>query len=270
MSENMQDENGSGQSPGKRERSTIGFPYSDLDSAVKVVQTVHAEGGGHCTLDQLAAWQGYSAVTNGAFRQQLNAARIFGLATYSRNSVSLTDLGYRIVNPEQAGGARVDSFLEVPLYKAVYAQFRGRALPPDAGLESVFADLGVARKQTDKARYVFQRSAQQAGFFNAGADRLVEPSIEQARHDGVPTSGEPADAAMAGQPTAVGERRNELHPLIQGLVETLPKLGDPWSDSERDAWLDAARANFALIYKPNRPALTEGKPDQVGQEPDRG
>jgi hypothetical protein len=39
------------------------------------------------------------------------------------------------------------------------------------------AGLGVAKKQTDKARQTFQRSAQQAGFFAYGQDRLVMPAV---------------------------------------------------------------------------------------------
>lgn len=266
----MDEQSDSGQVSAKRERSTIGFPYGDLDSGVKVAHTVYEQGGGHCQLDQLAAWMEYSSVDNGAFRQQLNTARIFGLATPSRNSISLTSLGQRIVDPDQEEGARVEAFLYVPLYRAVHEQFRGRVLPPEAGLESVFAELGVAQKQTDKARYAFQRSARQAGFFDAGPDRLVEPSIGQARQDGIATSGDPADAAVAGKTTAAGERRNDLHPLIEGLVATLPEPGSEWDEDDRDAWLTAAKSNFALIYERKPRQLSPGKPDQVGQEPDQG
>ena len=45
-------------------------------------------------------------------------------------------------------------------------------------LERETAQLGVAVKQTDKARQVFERSARQASFFGAGPDRLVRPRVE--------------------------------------------------------------------------------------------
>ncbi|MXY88896.1 MAG: hypothetical protein F4Y92_08575 [Dehalococcoidia bacterium] len=255
----------SAQAPSKRERSTISFPYGDLDSAVKVAQTVHAQGGGHCTLDQLAAWLGYSSVGNGAFRQQVNTSRIFGLSTPSRNNVDLTPLGYRIVDPEQAKGARVEAFLAVPLYRAVHEQFRGRALPPDTGLESAFAELGVARKQTDRARHAFQRSAQQSGFFDAGTGRLVEPSVGPSRPasaEGAGDAPKPATQPPAGTPVAPTD---DLHPLIQGLVATLPEPGSAWSDEERQEWLNAAKSNFALIYKRDLKQLPLGEPKPVEQ-----
>lgn len=257
--------------PEKRERSTIGFPYGDLDSAVNVARTLYERGGGHCQVDQLAAWMNYSSVDNGAFRLQLNTARIFGLSAQSRRNVELTRLGHRIVDGEQEAEARVDAFLYVPLYRKVHEHFLGRGLPPDAGLESVFADFGVARKQTSKARQAFQRSAQQAGFFNEGDDRLIKPGIEMSHGDGGVANAE-AISDTTGNDSVMGASsptHRDLHPLIRGLVETLPVPGQEWSDMEQKAWLDAAKANFALIYKPNRPALTEGKPVSVGQESDR-
>lgn len=258
-------ENEVSQVTGKRERSTISFPYGDLDSAVRIAQRVHAQGGGHCTLDQLAAWLDYSSVGNGAFRQQVNTARIFGLVTPARNSVDLTALGGRIVDSEQERGARVEAFLTVPLYRAVHEQFRGRALPPDTGLESAFAELGVARKQTDRARHAFQRSAQQAGFFDAGSDRLVEPSISLAPASSSAGRDGGAVSDNGNAPLTPADPGGSLHPLIQGLVETLPEPESEWSDAERKAWLAAAEHIFALIYRSGSPQLPAPRPDPVVQ-----
>ena len=72
----------------------------------------------------------------------------------------------------------VDSFLTVPLYKALYEQFKGATLPPTSGLVGAMVTLGVGPKVKEKARQVFQRSAKQAGFFEFGNSRLVAPSIE--------------------------------------------------------------------------------------------
>lgn len=255
----------------KRERSTIGFPYGDLDSGVNVARTLYERGGGHCQMDQLAAWMNYSSVDNGAFRLQLNTARIFGLSSQSRRNIELTQLGHRIVDGEQEAEARVDAFLYVPLYRKVHEHFLGRGLPPDAGLESVFADFGVARKQTSKARQAFQRSAQQAGFFNEGDDRLVRPSIEASYGEGE-VANKQAISDTADNDSVMGDgspKIRSLHPLIRGLVETLPDPGKEWSDMEQKAWLDAAKANFALIYKPQRLALPFRESDSVGQESDQ-
>ena len=258
-------DNESGQAAGKRERSTISFPYGDLESAIRVAQMVYGQGGGHCTLDQLSAWLDYSSVGNGAFRSLINTARIFGLTAPSRNSIDLTPLGYRIVDPEQARGARVEAFLSVPLYRAVHEQFRGRALPPDTGLESAFAELGVARKQTDRARQAFQRSAQQAGFFEAGVDRLVEPSVGRSAPAAVVGAEEGGSEDVPRGTGSSSTPGDDLHPLIRGLVQTLPKPETEWSQAERKAWLSAAEHIFALIYRAGHPQLEAPKPNPVGQ-----
>ena len=256
-----------GQAAGKRERSTIAFPYGDLDSAVNVARTVYTRAAGSCGLDQLAAWLGYSSINNGAFRTQANTARIFGLLTTSRKTVELTDLGVRMADPDQEAPARAEAFLAVPLYRKTFDDFRGRTLPPDSGLEIAFARMGVASKQTDKARQAFQRSAQQAGFFDAGSDRLIEPSFqvvaeetapEATGHSGMPPADMPLADSASGHATG-------LHPFIQGLIETLPVPGTQWSDTERKEWLTAAEHIFALIYKAERKAIPQSVPDTVEQ-----
>lgn len=242
---------------GKRERSTISFPYGDLHDAVRVAHAVHRRGG-RCDIDQLAAELNYSSVENGAFRGQVSTARIFGLITTTRGAMALSPLGARAVDPEQERRARAEAFLSVPLYRAVFDEFRGRTLPPAAGLETVLATKGVAQKQTDKARQAFQRSAEQAGYFERGRDRLIAPSFpdgdglsdpDRERHDvDGGHGGGGGSANLSATPP-------QMHPFIRGLVDTLPPAGTPWSDIERDEWLTAAKSIFALIYKPNRLAL---------------
>lgn len=56
-------------------------------------------------------------------------------------------------------------------------------LPPTAALEKELVGLGLADTMSDTARRVLERSAEQAGFFEAGSDRLVMPGF-------VPTSSE--------------------------------------------------------------------------------
>ncbi|MCY3602224.1 MAG: hypothetical protein OXH12_04005 [Chloroflexi bacterium] len=263
----MTEENGVGQATRKRERSSITFPYDDLSSAVGVARAVHENGGGHCQLDQLAAWLKYSAVENGAFRQKANTARIFGLVTMSRGTVELTPLGHRIVDPAQEQAARIEAFLAVPLYAKAYEEFLGKTLPSSVqGLENAFARFGVSTKQTAKARQAFQRSAKQAGFFDTGSDRLVEPSVRRTQHGSTIESEEAAALEQHVEPsTDHAPAAGQLHPLIRGLVQTLPDPGSMWSETERDQWLAAAKANFALIYKVERPALPSPPPDPVKQ-----
>jgi hypothetical protein len=234
----------------RRDRSTIVFPYDDLNDATMVARAVH-EYGGQCTTDQIAPRLGYSGVDNGSFRSRLSTARHFGLVTTSKDAVALTNLGREIVDPTTEARARAAAFLRVPLYDRVYADHRGYTLPPAAGLELKFVEYGVAPKQKERARQAFQRSAEQAGYFQQGRDRLVAPALPNVGQQPPAPPVDPAkDKGRGG-----GNGGDTMHPFIRGLVETLPQPGTPWSDAERDEWLTAAKSIFALIYKPSRLAI---------------
>lgn len=233
----------------ERERSTISFPYLSLDVAVEIVKAVHATGGQQSQMDQVAAHLN-EAASGGAFRTKIVTARIFGLIKYSTGSVSLTSLGSRITDPDQEKAARADAFLHVPLYKRIYDDFKGLVLPPTPeALESVMVSLGVAQKQKDKARQVFLRSAQQAGFFAYGTTKLVYPTLNgttQSTTSKEKTDRNSDDSAGGGSSGSGGG--GQYHPFIQGLLQTLPPPNTDWPLSARKKWLQSALSIFDVIY----------------------
>lgn len=236
-----------------RERSRIAFPYHDVDAALDVVKTVYSQSGERCDLDQLAAWMKHDSVDSGTFRVKVGAARIFGLIETDRNRVTLTLLGREAVNPDLERRARTKAFLNVPLYRAIFDRYRGYLLPPPNALERVMGEMGVARKQTDSARQVFQRSAEQAGFFAQGKDRLVLPPETpiadiKAKIDEQTEPIRPREDSSGGG-NGSGSLPPSLHPFIAGLLQTLPTPNTEWSAKKREQWLDTARNIFALIYK---------------------
>ncbi|HLH17621.1 MAG TPA: hypothetical protein VKX45_10390 [Bryobacteraceae bacterium] len=239
----------------KRDKSTIQFAYLDLDDAVAIASGVHAAGGTSCQMDQLAAQLNVKADT-GSFRLRLGTARIFGFITFSGGTVTLTNLGVRVCDPQQEAVARGEAFLNVPLYRQIYEQFKGGILPNQQGLESAMANLGVAPKQKTVARQVFARSAQQAGFFQYGNNRLVPPrgvavgvpaSADPAAPP-IPTEGQGDKAPVKGGGDDGGSGDSPLHPLIRGLIKSLPPEGQDWPIEKRAKWLRAAAQNFDLIY----------------------
>lgn len=163
---------------GKREHSTITFPYSDLEAAVEVARAVYNRGGhGGCSVDELAAEM--KQTISGAFRLKTGTAKIFDLIEKDgKSGFKLTELGRQIVSPDSDRVARAEAFMRVPLYAAVFEKYRGHLLPPPRALEREMQSLGVSSKQTDKARQAFERSARQAGYFDSGDDRLVRPRCE--------------------------------------------------------------------------------------------
>jgi hypothetical protein len=228
----------------RRGRSTITFPYGDLTDAIRVSREVFNRGG-RCSLDELAASLQHDTINSGAFRNKTGAARMFGLIEIAADMVSLTPLGGRIVDEETEREALVEAFLNVELYETMFTQFRGSRLPPDSGIESVMVRLGVTPTQVTKARQAFQRSAQLAGFYSAGPDRLILPtgpvltrSISEVGNQSPPDP--PVRRASVG---------TDLPKVIDGLLEEAP-WGAKWNEAEFKEWADlferAARVHFKL------------------------
>lgn len=249
------------------ERSTVEFSYTDLDSAIDVVRGVYNAGGTACDSDQLAAQLALEA-KGGGFRLKVIGAKSFGLTTNERGGrITLTDLGRQIIDPASERVARMNAFLSVELYRKVFDQFKGGALPPQAGLERALVTLGVGAGVKDRARQVMLRSAKQAGFFEAATDRLVKPSVQgsaPASDDNERQRGEKV-SIRTGESHGGGGGGN--HPLIQGLLMTLPEPRSEWPSSDRMNWLTMASSIFKMIYSEDVPSDIEIKIKTKGGDP---
>jgi len=228
----------------KYERSSIEFPYGDLNDALEVVDIIHKNAGTSCTTVQLAGFLDQS-VNGGAFRLKLQAARLFGLLEIDKGNASLTKLGRAAADPSRRNQAKADAFLAVPLYEAIYEKYKGDRLPPAAALQREMAGLGVSSKQASKARQAFERSAEQSGFFNKDKDRLVPPVVRDGIR-GTETKPKSQDENELG---GGGGGGGGGHPLIRGLFEELPPAKTDWPVAERAGWLETASKIFSLIYK---------------------
>jgi len=247
--------NATGEGADKREQSGIAFPYADLDTAIGVVRDIHQIGGQTCEAEQLAGfWR--VAATGGGFRARYAPARTFGLLTAEKGKFTLTPLGLRIVDRTQEAAARVDAFLHVGLYKAIYEKYRNYQLPGTQALEGEIAKLGVVQKQKDLARQVLIRSARQAGFFWAGEDRLVKPNVtapsqappETLQQEAADRPPDREPPPRRGGPGGGGSHYHP-NPFVQGLLDSLPEPGTLWAIEGRQAWLKAAEQNFKLMYQ---------------------
>lgn len=231
----------------RRAQSTIQFPYNDLDDAVVVARKVWDPYGGECEIGQLAGALGQKP-KSGAFRTKVLAAKGFGLVQGSQNLV-LTPLGRKMVDGLTERSARVEAFLKVQLFKAIYDQATqsGGMLPTSSNaLEALIGRLGVVDNQRENARQVFLRSAAQAGFFDHGKDRLVKPALPL--NGG--SSGADVEEKLDPPPPPSDNVKVETHPLMVGLLQSLPPRDKPFSAKQRARWLKAVRVNFDFIYGP--------------------
>lgn len=242
-----------------RKQSTIDFPYYQIDNLIQLVDTIYQNSGPACDLDRLAALL-RTTVTSSGFKMRLSAARMFGLVEREDGRVVLTSLGERALDGATARAAKADAFLSVPLYRAVYEQYRGRNLPPARGLESVMVTLGVTASAAERARWNFERSAEQAGFFEHGKDRLVNPVSPR---EATQLTSAPAPTSVIGsagaQERALHVRRDDTsgptapvpaqHPLIQGMLMEMPPLRAAWDLEDRAKWLRAFANALDLLYE---------------------
>jgi len=229
---------------GKRQRSKIGFPYTDYENAMALAAAIHGNvGHGECSSGQLAAWTNQSAKSSG-FRTQIAAARLFGLIdSDDADSLRLTELGRRAVDPVQARAAKAEAFINVPLFKALHEKYKDGVTPPSAALEREIVALGVAEKQKARARQVFESSAQQTGFREAAPNRLVMPAVvvkplhteEKPKHGG----GNGNDGGL------------ELDPLLMALLRKIPKSGMDWPAENRLRWFRTFAMNVSQVYDPD-------------------
>lgn len=248
MNENvapLEAEDGDPSEDSKRQRSTIGFPYTDYDNASEVATAIHGNvGSGQCSMGQLSAWMGQSIKSSG-FRTQLAAARLFGLIeSDDPESLRLADLGRRIVDPIQARAAKAEAFLRVPLFKAIYELHKDSVTPPSAALEREIADLGVSDKQKTRARQVFESSAVQTGFREAAPNRLVMPAVV------VKPSTEEKKKRGGGDD---GSGDLHLDPLLMALLRKIPQAESGWPAESRLRWFRTFAMNVSQVYDDSDP-----------------
>lgn len=202
---------------------------------------------------------------SGAFRLKTGAAKTFGLVDKDgRSAFKLSEIGKRIVAADTERNARVEAFLSVSLYSQIFEKFRGHVLPPMKALEREMETLGVAKKQTDRARQAFERSAEYAGFFDSGRERLVRPRMDggpQTNADGgqqqSPPPPPPADERN-GNGNGGGKLPPDVDPIIRGLIDRLPPSGQKWPKAKRKLWLQILENSFDLVYEDTEEAPSNG------------
>ena len=229
----------------KRIRSEIDFPYSDLRAAVEIAQTIKTKAGNACRLDELALWMDQTA-TGGTFRTRVGAARLFGLIDVIQGRATLTQLGRDVLeNSELEQAARVTAFLNVELFRAMYDQNKGNALPPPPALERQIEALGVSPRQKERARQTFTKSAQYAGFIDLTDGRFVKPGIPQQRWS---CGGPPSKSQRSGTGSGDDPGGLELDPLLIALLRKIPPPDKGWPGPNRVRWFRTFAMNVSQIY----------------------
>lgn len=250
---------------GRRQRSTIGFPYMPLAESETLALAIHENAGsGSCTVDQLAAWTSASPKSS-SFRMNLAAARLFGvIESEGGDGYRLSALGRQLVDPKTTRKARADAFLNVPLYKALFENYKGGVVPPSPALERDIVRLGVGDKQKERARQVFERSSEHAGYNEHGKNRLIYPAIKSDTvvEDNTGTSNVKGnDAAGAVRTEALA-----LDPLLMALLRKIPSPGESWPADRRLRWFRTFAMNVSQVFDDDESAVELDIKLRVGEK----
>ncbi len=209
-----------------------GFPYVDLDLGVETAKYVF-EMGGNCTFEQLSEKSG-QALDSNALRIRINTTwRQYGLITVNGDRISLSDLGKAVLQPATERQARVESFLRVPIYKDIFSKYRDESLPASKVLEQVMEDMGVAPKQSARARQILMRSAKQAGLFEDSDFSLAIPRGVKIIEDRV-SEPQSESVNVPTEMTTHGKRE----PIFEALWGMVPPSGAEWTIEARAKWLN--------------------------------
>ncbi len=243
--------------PVTRERAQVGFPWYDLDTAVGVARVILDKGGLPLSREQLAGAMNI-APSGGNFSLKTSTAKMFGLIDGSQGRYQLTRLGFDILSSDEAAAkaARAEAFLNVPLFRRAYDEFRGKTLPPRPhGLEAAFVQFGVPTKSRQVARQVFERSAKQSSFSSVDPDRLIEPVIgangtldrQPVERAPEPPAPQAVSSVVASSCPVEDDISLELDELVRGLLRRLPKAGQKWTPEGKAKWLRALSQNLDFV-----------------------
>jgi hypothetical protein len=211
-------------------------PQYDLSQSIETVQKITDRGAGATvSMDELAAFLGYSGARNGAYLNRLSAARLFGLLEGPPRALAATERAEQIIHPDYPQTeerARLEAFHSVPLYSAFFEAFGRRELPEDHHmLNTLISRFGVPAKEAKSVLARLMASADQAGLFKvAGPTRMIEPTTTTTPS---PSGGKSERVEPATQePTP----RARFPKIIDGALDLMP-AGPPWEEAEYVEWL---------------------------------
>ena len=149
----------------QRQRSAYLFPAYGFTTALDIARRVEESGGGILSEETLALNLGLSARSSG-FRLKSLAARQFQLITKQGDTLSTTSVAKAIFKPtsnEDAMRGYRQSFLSIPLFKAVAERYRGQRLPDSQTLRNVLErEFQVEHARVQQAERMLLDSARDA------------------------------------------------------------------------------------------------------------
>jgi predicted nucleotide-binding protein len=200
------------------------------------------------------------APTTGKFRTLTGASIAYGITTggYNAAEIALTDLGRRIVMPEEEGddnNARLEAFERPRIIREFVSKYNGNKMPPKDIAKNVLFGMGVPHDTTERAYSQLETGMKQFGYLSDinGSGFVQRPKSKSVSLPPSPTSDDsvsndeeteqsqppqplpPTASAEPSKPNAIflGHGKNKK-PLEQ-LIKLLDELGVPHKEAETEA-----------------------------------
>jgi hypothetical protein len=239
------------------ERTALRHPRYDLESSIRVAETLFNKSGGTATADALAHFLGHKSAANGTYFTKTVAARLFGLIDGPPKAIHATARAEQILRPDYdwvARRAKFEAFYGVPLYKAFLDLYEGKPLPQREGMLNTLTHRFGITKETTSVLDRLLDSAETAGLFDITGDRskMIRPPLGQS---GAASSeaqsdsrvSEAATPSRTTQPTSRDALRSKGK-LLDGMWEELPDEST-WDEESLSYWLDTFERLLRVRYK---------------------
>lgn len=247
-----------------KERKVSGAtaPYMNLALSEEVARVIHVAGGS-LDREQLAAKLSYSGTKNGTFLMRVSAAKIFGLVDQPPQSdiVRITPRGVSIVAPVSevdAQRAKLEAFMCVDLYKAVYMEYKGRELPANIGLANLLVNTyKIIPNRAAPAVKTMLESAETAGLFSmAGlaSRKMISPILSGGGGAAVvdppkiPLTPQVDTTRSVSGGGGGNDGGDGIDPALSAILRRLPPSGTPLSKSKRKTLIEALISAVNWIY----------------------
>ena len=231
-----------------RQRPAYPFPAYGFSIALDIARRVEESGGGTLSEETLAVNLGLSKNSSG-FRLKCLAARNFNLLVKEGPTVSTTPIAKAILKPtsdEDAMRGYRQSFLSIPLFKAVAERYRDQRLPEGTTLRNVLErEFLVEHSRVPQAERLLMESARETfllqnrgdGEYLAISDFSSGPlEYEGTRGDSEPSLGETQFPAMANGGLRPALSYSNSTPATNTIAFSLDEIGQLSGEEFGKVW----------------------------------
>lgn len=252
-----------------RQRSVYLFPAYSFSVALDIARRVEENGGGTLAEETLADGLGLSAKSSG-FRLKSLAARQFQLVSKQGKTLASTPVAKAILKPtsnEDAQRGYCQSFLAIPLFRAVASRYVGQRLPDSQTLRNVLErEFHVEHARVQQAERMLLDSAGDTKLLRHEGDGayldIPEYALESLEEPGEFGAGSTDN--FGGMTTV-----NGLHPAgaagspaqANTIAFTLEEIGQLSGEDFETVW----KAIGILVKARGRRAVLEQGSDWLGE-----